>query len=140
MLEISPIMLALCFMLSSPHYAKNYAGIIDSSLVMCSTHVSHVLTGNRGQSKIMCDSVWMCTYQILCFTCSNCAGTHVYWHACIKFKLSRTIVIIYLCITQPLPAKRLVILAGSHLKMWHLSSKETGQALNEPTLPKDGSF
>ena len=33
MLEISPIMLALCFMLSSPHYAKNYAGIIDSSLV-----------------------------------------------------------------------------------------------------------
>ena len=32
MLEISPIMLALCFMLSSPHYAKNYASIIDSSL------------------------------------------------------------------------------------------------------------
>ena len=33
--------------------------------------------------------------------------------------------------TQPLPAKRRVILVGSHLKMWHLSSKETGQALNE---------
>ena len=62
-------------------------------LVMCSTHVSRVLTVNRGQSKIMCYSVWTCTYQILCFTCSNCAGKHVYRHACIKFKLSRTIVI-----------------------------------------------
>ena len=26
------IMLALCFMLCSPYYAENYAGIIDSSL------------------------------------------------------------------------------------------------------------
>ena len=31
-LEIS-LMLALCFMLSSPYYAKNYTGIIDSSLL-----------------------------------------------------------------------------------------------------------
>ena len=28
-------MLALCFMLSSPYYAENYAGIIDISLSMC---------------------------------------------------------------------------------------------------------
>ena len=33
MLKIFPIMLALCFMLSSPYYAENYAGIIDTSLV-----------------------------------------------------------------------------------------------------------
>ena len=26
------IMLALCFMLSTPYYAENYAGIIDTSL------------------------------------------------------------------------------------------------------------
>ena len=32
MLKNSPIMLALCFMLSSPYYAENYAGIIDTSL------------------------------------------------------------------------------------------------------------
>ena len=32
MLKISPIMLALCFMLSSPYYAENYAGIIDAGL------------------------------------------------------------------------------------------------------------
>ena len=63
------------------------------------------------------------TCQILCFTRSKCAGPQVYRHACVKFKLSCTIVIIYLYITQPLPAKRWVILAGSHLKMGHLSSK-----------------
>ena len=27
-------MLALCFMLSSPYYAENYAGIIDTSLLV----------------------------------------------------------------------------------------------------------
>ena len=32
MLKIFPIMLALCFMLSSLYYAENYAGIIDTSL------------------------------------------------------------------------------------------------------------
>ena len=32
MLKNFPIMLALCFMLSSPYYAENYAGIIDTSL------------------------------------------------------------------------------------------------------------
>ena len=32
MIEISLIMLALCFMFSSPYYVKNYAGIIDLSL------------------------------------------------------------------------------------------------------------
>ena len=34
MLEISAIMLALCFMLSSPYYAYNYADIIDLSLLL----------------------------------------------------------------------------------------------------------
>ena len=34
MLENFPIMLALCFMLSSPYYAENYAGIIDTNLVV----------------------------------------------------------------------------------------------------------
>ena len=29
MLKIFPIMLALCFMLSSSYYTENYAGIID---------------------------------------------------------------------------------------------------------------
>ena len=33
MLKNFPIMLALCFMLSSPYYAEYYAGIIDSSLL-----------------------------------------------------------------------------------------------------------
>ena len=33
MLKNSPIMLALCFILSSPYYAQNYAGIIDAGLV-----------------------------------------------------------------------------------------------------------
>ena len=33
MLKNFSIMLALCFMLSSPHYAENYAGIIDTSLI-----------------------------------------------------------------------------------------------------------
>ena len=37
MLEISLIMLALCFMISSPYYAKNYVGIIDSSLISISS-------------------------------------------------------------------------------------------------------
>ena len=32
MLKNFPIMLALCFMLSSLYYAENYAGIIDTSL------------------------------------------------------------------------------------------------------------
>ena len=32
MLEIFPIMLALCFMFSSPYYADNYAGLIDAGL------------------------------------------------------------------------------------------------------------
>ena len=32
MLKNTPIMLALCFMLSSAYYAENYAGIIDAGL------------------------------------------------------------------------------------------------------------
>ena len=40
MLEISPIMLALCFMLSSPYYAKKYARIINSSLLL--HHAVHI--------------------------------------------------------------------------------------------------
>ena len=32
MLEILPIMLALCLMLSATYYAQNYAGIIGASL------------------------------------------------------------------------------------------------------------
>ena len=31
--EKFPIMLALCFMLSSPYHAENYAGIIDAGLI-----------------------------------------------------------------------------------------------------------
>ena len=34
MLKNSPIMLALCFMLSSPYYAENYAGIIYAGLLL----------------------------------------------------------------------------------------------------------
>ena len=34
MLKNFPIMLALCFKLSSPYYAENYAGIIDTSLLI----------------------------------------------------------------------------------------------------------
>ena len=33
MLKNFPITLALCFMLSSPYYAENYVGIIDTSLI-----------------------------------------------------------------------------------------------------------
>ena len=35
-LEISPIMLALFFMLFSPYFAKTYVNIIDSSLPLAS--------------------------------------------------------------------------------------------------------
>ena len=45
MLKISPIMLALCFMLSSPYYAKNYAGIIDSSLGVSTPYTEGIYTG-----------------------------------------------------------------------------------------------
>ena len=39
MLEIFPITLALCFMFSSPYYAKNYASLIDAGLaVSIQTH------------------------------------------------------------------------------------------------------
>ena len=38
MLKNFPIMLALCFMLSSPYYAENYADIIDSNLINVTLH------------------------------------------------------------------------------------------------------
>ena len=42
MLKNFPIMLALCFMLSSPYYAENYAGIIDISLIWVTFLVGQV--------------------------------------------------------------------------------------------------
>ena len=41
MLKNTPIMLALCFMLSSAYYAENYAGIIDAGLV-CTRYIQHL--------------------------------------------------------------------------------------------------
>ena len=43
MLEISPIMLATCFSLSSPYYAQSYANIIDNSLLEVSNFVDFYL-------------------------------------------------------------------------------------------------
>ena len=49
MLEIIPIMLALCFMLSNPCMLKNDAGIIDSGpllniaiIILCSLALSYI--------------------------------------------------------------------------------------------------
>ena len=41
MLEGLPIMLALCFMLWHAYYAQNYAGIIDTGLVMAYRSIMH---------------------------------------------------------------------------------------------------
>ena len=40
-------MLALCFMLSSPYYAENYAGIIDTSLM----EIREALSFHQSQVK-----------------------------------------------------------------------------------------
>ena len=51
--EILPIMLALCLMLFNAHYAQNYAGIIGASLLhtvggndYCS-YTSHIMCGTE---------------------------------------------------------------------------------------------
>ena len=63
-----PIMLALCFMLSSPYYAENYAGIIDTGLVCACAKV--------------CGCVCMCLHTVcLCvilYACSACTSAYVH--------------------------------------------------------------
>ena len=54
MLKNSPIMLALCFMLSSPYYAENYAGIIDAGLCIAPQGTYHVLFQATFHQEIHC--------------------------------------------------------------------------------------
>ena len=68
-------MLALCFMLSSPYYAENYAGIIDSSLPMLfaywfsiSTHLLHAANLMKYNTMYVIYHLAVCI-QTLPFSC-----------------------------------------------------------------------
>ena len=52
MLKNFPIMLALCFMLSSPYCAENYAGIIDTSLLLSRQLHIPLYDFDKGHEKI----------------------------------------------------------------------------------------
>ena len=52
-----------------------------------------MLTGKNAHAKIVCNSVCVCT-KFSNFTHGKCAGTCVYPDACIKFKISYTILLL----------------------------------------------
>ena len=58
--------------------------------VMCITRLPCVLTGSCAHPKTTCKSA--CVHQFLSFTHRKNAGTLVYWHTCVKFKLSCIVV------------------------------------------------
>ena len=63
MLKVSLIMLALCFMLSSPYYAKIYASIIDLSLISNTEITSN--TKNTSNIKITTTTATLATMKSL---------------------------------------------------------------------------
>ena len=54
-------MLELCIMLSSPYYAENYAGIIDTSLMAIKTFSFYIWMGKVWIQK---KNVWLCETDI----------------------------------------------------------------------------
>ena len=65
MLEISLIMLALCFMLSSPYYAINYANIINSSLITIEKGVSMETHKPSKSTTVICQGGTV-SYRVNC--------------------------------------------------------------------------
>ena len=58
MLKNFPIMLALCFMLSSLYYAENYARIIDTSLLKINEDLNNVLENLMLKLKVCVEALF----------------------------------------------------------------------------------